>query len=427
MITVQGLTKRFGPFTAIRDISFHLDRGEVVGFLGPNGAGKTTTMRILSGYMPATEGSVEIAGLDVLRQSLAARRKIGYLPESVPLYPEHRVTEMLGFQARLHGMPRAEARRRIPEVLERVGIDHRSRSLIGTLSRGQRQRVGLAVALLPAPEVLILDEPTSGLDPLQRIEVRGLLKELADQHTVLISSHILPEIDAVCPRVIIINEGVIAADGRPDELVRALGVDSHVRVEAVVGDPAEAARLLAALPGVGRVRDAGRLGIHHQFEVLSEEDLREDVGALAAQKGWALRELSFRRGSLEELFAGIALGLRDGAARPDEAGSATAAATPAPDTSAPVASGGLMGIGGLAVMQPSESPAPTPPPPDGGSAELGQPSNRVGQQVYNLNPFDQGASRDLGTPKRIEEPPRPADEQRRSEHADDEGGGASTS
>ena len=158
MITVQGLTKRFGPFTAIRDISFHLDRGEVVGFLGPNGAGKTTTMRILSGYMPATEGSVEIAGLDVLRQSLAARRKIGYLPESVPLYPEHRVTEMLGFQARLHGMPRAEARRRIPEVLERVGIDHRSRSLFTTRDASPLREIDPTVEI-PLDSILIASEP----------------------------------------------------------------------------------------------------------------------------------------------------------------------------------------------------------------------------------------------------------------------------
>src|SRR6185436_17741066 len=160
---------------------FHLERGEVVGFLGPNGAGKSTTMRILSGYLPSTSGSASVAGFDVLRQSLEVRRRIGYLPESVPLYREHRVVEMMRFQAALHGMPRAQARRRIPEVLERVGVRDRERALIGGLSRGLRQRVALAVALLPDPEVLILDEPTSGLDPLQRIEVRGILKELAQK------------------------------------------------------------------------------------------------------------------------------------------------------------------------------------------------------------------------------------------------------
>ena len=200
MITARHLTRRFGGKLAIDDLSFHLEPGEVVGFLGPNGAGKTTTMRILTGYLPASSGSVEIGGLDVLRDSLAVRRQIGYLPEAVPLYREHRVREMLEFQARLHGMPRREAKARIPAVLARVRIDDQIESLIGTLSRGQRQRVGLAVALLPDPKVLILDEPTSGLDPLQRLEMRGLLRDLAREHTVLLSSHILPEIEAVCAR-----------------------------------------------------------------------------------------------------------------------------------------------------------------------------------------------------------------------------------
>jgi ABC-2 type transport system ATP-binding protein len=381
MIHVEGLTRRFGPVTAVADLCFHLERGEVVGLLGVNGAGKTTTMRVLAGYLPASSGRVEVAGRDVLRQSLEARRRIGYLPEAVPLYPEHRVSEMLAFQARLHGMPRATYRRRIPEVLERVGIADRARSLIGGLSRGLRQRVGLAVALLPAPEVLILDEPTSGLDPLQRIEVRALLRELAPEHTVLISSHILPEIEAVCPRVIVLHEGVIAADGRPEELVRRFGEASHVRVEAVVRDAAEAARLLGAIRGAGGVRDRGRLGIHRRFDVLCESDLREDVGALAAQRGWALRELSFRRPTLEELFARIALGVdAEEVRRAAAPGAEAAPAAPAAGASAP------------ARLELAPTPAQAAPP-------------AAPKLLYNLNPFDQGARRDLAAPKPTEPPP----------------------
>jgi len=308
VITVEHLTRRFGTVTAVEDLSFHLERGEVVGFLGPNGAGKTTTLRILAGYLPATSGRAEVAGLDVLRRSLDVRERIGYLPESVPLYREHRVEEMLAFQARLHGMPRREWRRRVPEVLARVGIDERRRSLIGHLSRGQRQRVGIAVALLPAPEVLLLDEPTSGLDPLQRMEMRGLLGELARDHTVLLSSHILPEIEAVCPRVIILNRGRMAADGTPEALVRQLGHATHVRLEALVGADIDAAlHTLAGLGGVDRVVDDGPRGLHRSFRILCEQDLREQVGVLAAERGWALRELSWYRPTLEQIFARIAL------------------------------------------------------------------------------------------------------------------------
>ncbi len=316
VISAQHLTRRFGPLTAVDDLSFQIERGEVVGFLGPNGAGKTTTLRILAGFLPASSGQASVAGFDVLTQSMDVRRRIGYLAESVPLYAEHRVVEMLEFQGRLHGLSRAERKARIPEVLERVGLSDRSRQLVGHLSRGLRQRVGIAVALLPRPEVLILDEPTSGLDPLQRIEVRGLIQELAAEHTVIISSHILPEIEAVCPRVIIINQGRLAADGTQEELVRTLGGGSHVRFEAVVPEVGEALRLLGTLPGVRSVHDRGRLGIHHCFELVCDEDLREDVGALAMTRSWAVRELSWRKPTLEELFSRIALGLELSAVEP---------------------------------------------------------------------------------------------------------------
>jgi ABC-2 type transport system ATP-binding protein len=384
VISVSHLTRRFGEFTALDDVSFEVAKGEVVGFLGPNGAGKTTTLRILAGYLPATSGSARVAGFDVLRQSIEVRRRIGYLPEAVPLYREHRVLEMLEFQARLHGMSRDDTKRRIGEVLEKVGLTDRRRDLVGHLSRGLRQRAGLAVALLPDPEVLILDEPTSGLDPLQRIEVRGLIQDLGRRHTVILSSHILPEIEATCPRVLILHEGKLVADGTQDQLVKSHGSESHVRLEAFVGADVEGARkLLGSLPGVRAVHDRGRLGVHHQFDVVCEEDLREDVGALAAAKKWAIRELSWRRPTLEQLFSEIAHGA---------APRALATAVVAQDRSAvPVGSS-------LPLAAVSSTPATRPP-----------------KAVYNLNPFDMGAARDLGRPKTIDGPTPSASEQRARE------------
>jgi ABC-2 type transport system ATP-binding protein len=217
------------------------------------------------------------------------------------------VLEILRFPARLHRMARADARRRIPAVLERVGLAGRERSLIGQLSRGLRQRVGLALALLPEPEVLILDEPTSGLDPLQRIEVRSLVRELAAEHTVLLSSHILPEVEAVCPRVLVLHKGRLAADGTHEELVRRLAPPAAVRVEARVPDPAAALAALAALPGVRAVRASEGSEGACAFELEGEGDPRPAIGELARARGWTLRELSRHRPTLEEIFARIAL------------------------------------------------------------------------------------------------------------------------
>jgi len=372
VIQVQHLTRRFGELAALDDVSFQVERGEVVGILGVNGAGKTTAMRILTGYLAATSGSARVAGFDVLRQSLEVRRRIGYLPENVPLYREHRVSEMLAFQARLHRIPSKEARRRIPAVLEKVGLSARSRELVGNLSRGLRQRVGLAVALLPEPEVLVLDEPTSGLDPLQRIEVRGLVRELASKHTVLLSSHILPEIEAVCPRVIILHQGRVAADGPREELVRTLGRGAHVRFEAFVGADAQAAaHKLRALPGVSEVTLGARSGIHQAFEVRGAGDLREDVGALAAQRGWAVRELSWHQPTLEQLFARIALG---GAEAERAAAAEPAVAAPSQPAASP-----------LVELQLAPQ-SPTPPPPAAGASG---PAPARG--MYNLNPFERAA------------------------------------
>jgi ABC-2 type transport system ATP-binding protein len=378
VISVSHLTRTFGSLRALDDVSFEVAKGEVVGFLGPNGAGKTTAMRILTGYLPATSGTVRVAGFDVLRQSLEARAHIGYLPESVPLYREHRVVEMLEFQARLHAIPRKERASRIDEALEQVGLTDRRRDLVGNLSRGLRQRAGLAVALLPRPEVLVLDEPTSGLDPIQRLEVRGLIQALRTRHTVLLSSHILPEIEATCPRVVIVHKGRIAADGTPSELVAKLAGASHVRLEAVVGaDPAAAARILRSIRGVRDVHDRGRVGIHHQFDVACDEDLREDVGAIAAARGWALRELSWRRPTLEQIFARIATGASD---EVEPVAAPVVASAPVPvSVSVPV----TLGV----APAPSAAVAPAAAP----------------RAVYNLNPFDRGATRSLSVPKAVED------------------------
>jgi ABC-2 type transport system ATP-binding protein len=383
MIDVQLLTRRFGSLVAVDGISFRVEKGEVVGFLGPNGAGKTTTLRILSGFLPASRAEkLEVAGFDVLRQSLEVRRRIGYLPESVPLYRELRVGEMLRFQGRLHGIARADLEKRVPAVLDRVGVLDRERQLVGKLSRGLRQRVGLAVALLPDPEVLVLDEPTSGLDPLQRIEVRQLVRDLAQEHTVILSSHILAEVESVCPRVLVIHQGRLVADGSKDELVERLAGPGSVRFEAALigSSPAEAAALIESLPGVGQVTDRGAVGIHHAFQVQGEGDLREDLGALALARGWALRELSWARPSLEQVFARLILGGEGIATSPP-----TASAPPLP-SSEPIA-----GPAALDVL-PAEGKAPA----------------RV---LYSLNPFDRGATRDLSKPVQVDPPPGASDEE----------------
>ncbi len=405
MIEVAHLTRRYGSATAVDDLSFEVAKGEVVGFLGPNGAGKTTTMRILAGYLPATRAErLVVAGHDVLRDSMAVRRAIGYLPESVPLYPELRVDEMMRFQGRLHRMPRQELKTRIGDVLDRVGVLDRRKQLVGTLSRGLKQRVGLAVALLPNPEVLILDEPTSGLDPIQRGQVRNLIAELSSEHTVLLSSHILAEIESMAPRVVIIHEGQKVADGSQDEIVQRLGAKDasgsagHVLVEAAA--PAEAAamaELIESLPGVESVAVGDRVGIHHTFRVGGEGDLREDIGALAMTQGWALRELTWKRPTLEQIFTRLVSGDL-GAPLEDTPVAASAAAAPrvasekvpAPAASAP----SNLDVSGLELAAPASKPLP-----------LGTPGTSEQKIIYSLNPFDRGASRDLSKPVSVEPDP----------------------
>ena len=314
MIEVHELTKRYGDRVAVNGISFTAKSGEILGFLGPNGAGKSTTMRMLTGYLPATSGSIHIVCHDVLTESLQVRRSIGYLAEGVPLYREHRVSEMLAFQGRLFGMKRADIRRRSAEVLDRVGLSDRSRSLVGKLSKGMRQRVGIAVALLHEPDVLILDEPTSGLDPLQRVGVRRLISELAEEHTVMISSHILPEIEAVAGRLILIHQGTKVADGTKSELLAKLG-GSHLKV-LVAASSVQPRQLKEALEralsssdqkrgGAVFVREAGE---SIEATVRVDKNPAAAVGLLASAHGWILRELSWHEPNLEQLFGRLATG-----------------------------------------------------------------------------------------------------------------------
>lgn len=243
MIAVQGLTKSYGKQQAVKNISFTIGSGEVVGFLGPNGAGKTTTMNIITGYLSATSGSVHIAGIDITEDPEAAKRKIGYLPEQPPLYPEMSVVDYLAFAAELKAVPRRQRRKAMDEVMDLTGISEVRKRIIGNLSKGFRQRVGLAQAMVASPEVLILDEPTVGLDPIQIQDIRALIRRLGDQRTVILSSHILPEVSAVCSRVLIIDHGDIVADGQADEL--ANGLTGHDRlILRVDGGCSALARLL---------------------------------------------------------------------------------------------------------------------------------------------------------------------------------------
>ena len=306
MIEVEHLTKRYAAHPAVDDLSFSVARGEVVGFLGPNGAGKTTTMRILSCFLPASSGTARVAGFDVFSQSLEVRRRVGYMPENTPLYADLRVEEFLAYRAALRGLDSARSRRRLGDVLDLCNLRDVQRKVIGHLSKGYRQRVGLADALLHEPELLILDEPTIGLDPGQIREVRELINRLGGKHTVLLSSHILPEVEAACSRVIIINRGRIAASGTPAELVRQSRASDVLRVELNAG-PADAAAALRELPGVREVTaDGGVDGwVSFAVGVAAGADPRESIFALATARGWKLRELSRRTPSLEEVFVDI--------------------------------------------------------------------------------------------------------------------------
>ena len=303
MIEVQHLTKRYGRVTAVDDVSFRVERGEILGFLGPNGAGKTTTMRILTGYMPASEGRATVAGYDVFAQPVEAKRRTGYLPETPPLYPDMTVREYLDFVARIKDVPPGERRTRVETVMKRTHVDDMATRHCGKLSKGYRQRVGLAQALIHNPDVLILDEPTAGLDPKQIIETRGLIRGLAGDHTIVLSTHILPEVAQTCQRVVIINKGRVVAVDTPDNLTARLRGAETLYVHVDTKGP----HVLAALqkvPGVARVAPADQRADSGAYEVESERDrdIRRDLAREIVTRGWGLLELRPMRMSLEEVF-----------------------------------------------------------------------------------------------------------------------------
>jgi len=305
MIKVENLTKRYAGQAAIRDLNFEVGKGEIMGFLGPNGAGKTTTMRILAGFMPATSGRASIAGFDIFEQSLQARTRLGYMPENVPLYSDMRVTEYLDYRAALKGVPHRRIAERVGDVKELCGVKDVEKKIIGALSKGYRQRVGLADALLHEPDLLILDEPTIGLDPNQIRQVRELIKNLGRQHTILLSTHILPEVEMTCSRVIIIHKGRIEACDTPENLLGKLRQAGGVLLEAKVGkdDGAEELKKISAVRDVTTDVD-GEWNVF-SLRVESGADVREEVFRLATARHWTVRELTQRRATLEDVFVEI--------------------------------------------------------------------------------------------------------------------------
>jgi ABC-2 type transport system ATP-binding protein len=306
VIEVQHLTKRYGRVTAVNDVSFRVERGEILGFLGPNGAGKTTTMRILTGYMPATEGKAIVAGFDVFDQPLEAKRRTGYLPETPPLYPDMSVVEYLDFVAKIKRVPAADRRARVQYVMGRTRISDMANRLCGKLSKGYKQRVGLASALIHNPDVLILDEPTAGLDPKQIIETRELIKELAGDHTIILSTHILPEVAQTCQRVVIINKGQVVAIDTPDNLTARLRGSETMYLQVDTGG-ADAAASLTRVPGVTRVVEADRRDGMIGYEVDSESgrDVRRDLARAVISGGWGLLEMRPMRMSLVDVFLSL--------------------------------------------------------------------------------------------------------------------------
>jgi ABC-2 type transport system ATP-binding protein len=310
MIDVEHLCKEYGSFRALDDVTFHVDKGEVVGFLGPNGAGKTTTMRILTGYMPPSDGRASIAGFDVFTDSLQVRKRIGYMPESVPLYDEMSVHAYLDYMASLRRVPDRD--RAIRRAMAACHIEHRAQSLIGKLSKGLRQRVGLAQAILHDPEVLILDEPTDGLDPNQKHEVRGLIRDLAPHKAIVISTHLLEEVDAVCSRALIIDRGRIVADGTPLELAARSSYHNAVTI-TLSGVPAgEVETSLRAIKGVAKVSvgkiDGGAL----ECTVFPKgaHAIAGEVSRQLQSTGWQVDRFGVETGRLEEVFRNVTTGAR---------------------------------------------------------------------------------------------------------------------
>ncbi len=308
MIDVQNLTKYYGRVCAVRGVSFHVREGEIVGFLGPNGAGKTTTLRVLTCYHPATSGTAKVAGHDVFRESLKVRQKIGYLPESVPLYLEMRVIEYLKFRAKLRGIPPHRRQAAIDRVAGLCWISDVIRRPIGQLSKGYRQRVALADALLHDPPVLILDEPTVGLDPAQIRETRSLIRSLAPAHTILFSSHILPEVEAICDRILIIHQGRLIASGTAEEL-RSRAADGVCIVAEVRAPEPVLLERVQKLDGVRQVQAETRDG-WVLLRATARNDVRDRLAGLCGENGWALRELRRELPTLEDFFVKVVLETR---------------------------------------------------------------------------------------------------------------------
>jgi len=308
MIKVEGLTKRYARTLAVDNISFEVEKGQIVGFLGPNGAGKTTTMRVLTCFLPPTSGKVNVAGFDVLENPLEVKKRIGYLPETPPLYPEMEVVEYLTFVGKLKGISTGDINRRVDEVMGRCAIGDVRDKLIGKLSKGYRQRVGLAQAIIHNPDVLILDEPTSGLDPKQIIEIRELLKSLAGDHTIILSTHILSEVEHSCERVIIISQGrLVAIDSVANLTNRLRGSESvALEVEAADGhpNPTEVQQRLEQVAGVSRVvmKDSKNGRLSFEVESLQGRHIRADLARSVVNAGWSLNELRALGLSLETIF-----------------------------------------------------------------------------------------------------------------------------
>ena len=317
MINVQNITKNYGPFQAVKDISFQVDKGQIVGFLGPNGAGKTTTMRILTCFMPANSGRVTVAGYDVFKESREVRKRIGYLPENVPLYPEMTVTKYLSYMAKLRSVPRRKIKSQLDDAIEACGLTERRHQIIGQLSRGFRQRVGLAQALIHTPDVLILDEPTSGLDPRQIVEIRELIKTLGKERTILFSTHILPEASMTCERLIIISRGEITGDVQLEggRAVSSQNGTENLPVPAltlsleITGAQSDEIRpVLTDIPDVIRVEqtdtdtaDTATFHLHYT----PTTDIRAEVAETVVGRGWRLLEMHTTEVSLEELFLSL--------------------------------------------------------------------------------------------------------------------------
>jgi len=308
MIKVKNLTKRYVNINAVDNISFHVKENEIVGLLGPNGAGKTTTMRILTCFMPATAGSATVAGYDVFTDSLNVRQQIGYLPENVPLYLDMRAYEYLMFRAKLKNIPRRERRKKIEYCLEMTGITDVQNQIIGTLSKGYKQRVGLADTLVHDPKILILDEPTIGLDPNQIRQIRGVIKGLGQRHTVLLSTHILPEVEMICDRVMIINKGKIVAMDTPTNLMKQLKTGSNLVLE-IKGDGEKIKNSLSNVDSVKTVTyrekdDANEFYVNGT----GDKDIREDVFNCIVKDNYIMREMKRQTISLEEIFHQITTG-----------------------------------------------------------------------------------------------------------------------